>query len=128
VSRHLKRAGKFWLDVFNPDLSVLSKGVSENLDPSLFYVPELDCTVQRTTTVRREPLAQLQRITFYYRWFNQRGIPRRKTCQFTMTYLMPRELKILLERHGLRIERMFGNYDASPLTADSPRMIALCRR
>jgi ubiquinone/menaquinone biosynthesis C-methylase UbiE len=128
VVRHLKRAGKFWIDVFNPDLSMLAKGVSEDLDPSLFYVPALGRTVQRTTTVRRDPLAQLQKVTFHYRWFNRRGIPQRATRQFTMTYLMPRELGILVERHGLRIERMFGNYDASPLTDDSPRMIAQCRR
>jgi len=114
--------------VFNPDLSLLAKGVSQDLDPSLFYVPALDMTVQRTTTVRRDPVAQLQRVTFHYRWFNQRGSLQRKTRQFAMTYLMPRELGILLERHGLRIERMFGNYDAGPLTADSPRMIAMCRR
>jgi SAM-dependent methyltransferase len=128
VVRHLKPAGKFWIDIFNPDLSVLAKEVSENLDASIFYVPGLDRTVQRTATVRRDPIAQLQKVTFHYRWFDRRGKERRRTRQFAMTYLMPRELRILLERHGLRIERLYGNYDAGPLTADSPRMIALCRR
>ncbi|MGH7215275.1 MAG: hypothetical protein ACREIT_10980 [Tepidisphaeraceae bacterium] len=40
----------------------------------------------------------------------------------------PRELRLLLERHGLKIERMWGNYDGTPLGLDSPRMIACCRR
>ena len=47
---------------------------------------------------------------------------------FNATFLFPRELQLLLERNGLRIERMFGNYDGSPLGDDSPRMIARCTR
>ena len=43
-----------------------------------------------------------------------------------MTYVFPRELQLLLERNGLQIERLFGNYDGSPVGIDSPRMIARC--
>ena len=45
-----------------------------------------------------------------------------------MTWLFPREFQLLVERHGLRVERLFGNYDGSPLDDDSPRMIARCCR
>jgi len=43
-----------------------------------------------------------------------------------MTYLFERELRLLLERNGLKVEQMFGNYDGSPVGANSPRLIARC--
>jgi hypothetical protein len=43
-----------------------------------------------------------------------------------MTFIFPRELQLLLERNGLKIEHFYGNYDGSKLNADSPRMIVCC--
>jgi hypothetical protein len=45
-----------------------------------------------------------------------------------MTFMFPRELRLLVERHGMRIEKLYGNYDGSAMDADSPRMIAMCRK
>jgi len=42
--------------------------------------------------------------------------------------MFPRELQLLLERNGLRIEHLYGNYDGSAITPDSPRIIASCAR
>jgi len=128
VVRHLKPRGKFWLDIFQPNLSLLAKSRSQNLDPVLFYVPELNRTVFRSTSVERNPATQIQKVTFHYRWFNERGVERHHRGAFAMTFMFPRELQLLLERNGLAIEKMYGDYDGSELTADSPRMIAMCRR
>jgi hypothetical protein len=45
-----------------------------------------------------------------------------------VTHVFPREVQLLVERHGLRLERAFGNYDGSPVRPDSPRIIARCCR
>jgi ubiquinone/menaquinone biosynthesis C-methylase UbiE len=127
VVRHLKPNGRFWLDIFQPNLAILAKEVSENLAPHVFYVPHLQRTVFKTTGVRRDPAAQLQRITFHYKWFDARGKEHRKQVKFELTFIFPRELQLLLERNGLKIQKLYGDYDASPLNADSPRMIAMCR-
>ena len=42
-------------------------------------------------------------------------------------YNLP-ELKLLLESHGLCVEKEWGDYDGSPLQADSRRMIVLARK
>ena len=65
---------------------------------------------------------------FQYRWFDDRGGEHNKKVAFSLTFIFPRELRLLLERHGLKIEKMYGDYDGSELNADSPRMIALCRK
>lgn len=128
IVRHLKPAGRFWVDLFQPDYSLLAREVAEGLEPFVFYVPMYDRTVFKTTDVRRSPHRQMQRVTFNYAWFEPDGTARRAKTEFDMTWLFPRELQLLVERHGLAIERLFGNYDGSPLKADSPRIIARCCR
>jgi SAM-dependent methyltransferase len=126
VRKHLKPTGRFWIDIFNPDLQLLAGGQQKGFDPHLFYVPGLDRTVYQTTDIKRDIAAQLQEVTFHYRWYDDRGREHREKNCFTMTWMFPRELQLLLERNGLAIENIYGNYDGSELISRSPRMIARC--
>jgi len=128
IVRHLKPAGRFWVDLFHPDYQLLASDESVGLEPFVFYVPPLARTVFKTTDVRRSPHLQVQRVTFNYAWFDPDGVEHRRHTHFDMTWLFPRELRMLVERHGLEIEHLFGNYDGRSLKADSPRMIARCCR
>jgi ubiquinone/menaquinone biosynthesis C-methylase UbiE len=128
VLRHLKPRGRFWLDIFQPNLELIAQAKSKNLDPVLFHVPELSRTVFRSTSVERDPATQIQKVTFHYRWIDERGREHRQRVVFALTFVFPRELRLLLERNGLLIEKIYGDYDGSELNADSPRMIAVCRR
>ena len=128
VVKHLKPKGKFWLDIFNPNIPLLAKPRSDNLDPVLFHVPHLNRTVFRNTTVVRDTTSQFQRVTYNYHWFDDQARPQSARVAFGLTFLFPRELQILLERNNLKIEKLYGDYANNPLTANSPRIIALCRR
>jgi hypothetical protein len=90
-------------------------------------VPALDRTVVRHVDVLRDMSRQWMRVTFHYKWFDRRGRERRESAAVEMTAIFPRELQLLLERNGFRIDRLCGNYNASPLRSESPRMIASCR-
>ncbi len=127
IRRHLKPTGRFWLDIFQPNLALIAQDESTNLQPKTFYVPSLDRTVFRSTDVRRDPASQIQRVTFNYLWFDKDGQQIHQKRTFNLTFLFPRELRLLLERNGLQIEKLYGNYDGSKLNANSPRMIASCR-
>jgi hypothetical protein len=127
IRRHLKPTGRFWLDIFQPNLTLISHDESKGLQPKTFYVPALDRTVFRSTDVRRDPASQIQRVTFNYIWFDKNGREIREKRTFNLTFLFPRELRLLLERNGLQIEKLYGNYDGSKLNANSPRMIASCK-
>ena len=124
--RHLKPRGRLYLDLFHPDLKRLARERENGLEPVAFHVPRYDRTVMKTTDIRRDPAKQLMHVTFHYTWFDHEGRERRERRDFNMTWLFPRELQILLERNGLRLEHLWGNYDGSELDADSPRMIARC--
>ncbi|HEX8523991.1 MAG TPA: class I SAM-dependent methyltransferase [Tepidisphaeraceae bacterium] len=126
VTRHLKPRGQFWLDIFHPDLARLAKRKSRNVEPHLFHVPALDRTVFSWTDIDQNPAQQTQRVTFHYKWFNEQGVEQHEKNTFNLTYLFPRELQLLLDRHNLKLLKLYGNYDGSPLQPDSPRMIAWC--
>lgn len=128
VRRHLKGRGRFWLDIFQPNLELLSRDRSAGLDPMAFYVPELDRTVSKVTSVKRDVAKQIQRVAFDYTWFDARGGEHHQRTEFDLTFIFPRELRLLLERNGFVLERLYGNYDGSELKADSPRMIACCAK
>ena len=127
VRRHLRPSGRFWIDVFNPDHSLLAHDRSHDLDAGAFYVPRFDRTVFRSVDVRRDMSRQWMEVTFHYRWFDPSGRERREKTVFEMTAIFPRELRLLMERNGFVIENLWGDHDGSPLTSSSPRMIASCR-
>ena len=127
VRDHLKPSGRFWLDIFQPNLALMASERSTRVEPTVFYVPRLGRTVYMDVDVCRDPSKQLQEVTFNYKWFDARGQPRRERTRFDITFIFPRELQILLERNGFRITRLWGNYDGSPLDADSPRMIVMAQ-
>lgn len=120
---HLKPAGRLFLDVYNPDLHLLAEAETRHLNPVAFYVPELDRTVTRTTDLRRDPVGQVQQITMHYLWFDEFGREHRERNEFKLTWIFPRELQLLLERNGLELEHLWGNYDGSKVKEDSPRII-----
>jgi ubiquinone/menaquinone biosynthesis C-methylase UbiE len=126
VRNHLEPRGKFWLDIFQPNLELLAQDHSEHLDPNLFYVPHLNRSVYRETEIWRDVSEQIQHITYHYQWFDDASVEHRETVEFDLTFLFPRELQILLERNGLKIQTLYGDHDGSALTADSPRIIAIC--
>lgn len=127
VTRHLKPKGHFYLDILQPNLALLAQEKSRDLAPHWFYAPSLEASVLKTIDVDRDPATQIEQVTFRYRWHDKTGKPRQRTMKFAMTFLFPRELRLLLERHGLELEYLWGNYDGSELNADSPRMIARAR-
>jgi SAM-dependent methyltransferase len=126
VRRHLKPRGRFWLDIFNPDHAMLAREQERGIDRDAFFVPEFERTVYRQTDITRDMAKQVMRVTSRYTWFDAFGRERRERFDFDMTCIFPRELQLLLERNGLRIEELWGNYNGSKFNKISPRMIARC--
>lgn len=125
--RHLKPGGRLWIDVYNPDLALLSQKHREHIDPAIFYVSSLDRSVQRDTELFQDWSNQRQHVIFHYRWFDPDGTERHEKITFDLTWMMPREMQILLERNGFVVEHLYGDYDATAISEDSPRIIAVAR-
>jgi ubiquinone/menaquinone biosynthesis C-methylase UbiE len=128
VVKHLTKGGRLWIDIFQPNLHLLAQSAARGVDGHAFYVHELERAVYQTTDIDRDPAEQRQTVTFRYQWFDRNGNAKKEKHSFDMTFMFPRELRLLVERHGMRIEKLYGNYDGSAMDADSPRMIAMCRK
>ncbi len=127
VRRHLKPRGRLWFDIFNPDLRLISNPRLTDLQPHVFHVPSLGRTVASTTDIRVSVVEQSQQVTVNYNWFDDAGRRHRERNRFTIGWLYPRELGLLLDRNGLDLEHLYGNYDGSSVTDGSPRLIGCCR-
>jgi SAM-dependent methyltransferase len=128
VVRHMKPNGRFWLDIYNPDPGLLAEPVWTRRDPYSFRDPVSRQAVFFHTEVRRGTSPQLQHVIHHYEWFDERGRRKRAKHEFDMTFFYPRELQLLVERHGLIVEHVWGNYDGSEVHPDSPRIIVRCCR
>lgn len=47
VRRHLKPDGRFWIDIFQPDLRMIPEKVAGGLDPHAFFVPRFGAPSRR---------------------------------------------------------------------------------
>lgn len=125
VARALRTGGRFWVDVFNPDLGQLAERHVTKFDAATFHVAALDRDVTRTMDIRQSPdHPQLRHVTFRYEWADPGGKPRVETNHFDLTWMTPRELVLLLERHGFKVVHLYGDYDGSAVGPQSPRIIA----
>lgn len=128
AARHLKRGGTMWIDIFNPDLARIADADAHNADVKMFLSRELNAGVQRVTHIRDTGRPQVRETTFEYRWYDEKRRGHKRVVKFELTYLFPRELTMLLERNGFAVEACYGNYDGSPVTSASPRIIAVARK
>ena len=129
VYRHLKPAGRFWIDIFNPDLAILGEPHHAHFDSATFYVPLLDRSVHRTTELHRSAKRpQLQEVTFHYTWADSHGDLHYEDVRFELTWMFPRELTQLLERNGFAVEHFYGDYDGGDVAPDSPRLIVCAKK
>jgi SAM-dependent methyltransferase len=84
-----------------------------------------DTTVQQFSSLRVDRVAQLGFITWIYDEIDGSGTVKRTTAPMTLRYFFPNELAALFEQSGLRLTGLWGDYDRSPYTEDSPVLIAV---
>jgi hypothetical protein len=67
--------------------------------------------------------SQQQQVYWIYDEETPDGGLRRTTIPQIIRYTYRWEAQLLLERTGFRLDAAYGDYDTSPYTADSPRLL-----
>ncbi len=114
VARALVPGGLFILDIPNRDTYI------KNMYPAYVVEKDRDLMIDRGSF-----------DTLTGRWHNHRIVIRggvRKDKPFFVRLFSPTEIRNWLERAGMGIVEMYGGYDASPITAESRRMILVAKR
>ncbi|MFL5483867.1 MAG: class I SAM-dependent methyltransferase [Gemmatimonadaceae bacterium] len=129
AARHLAGDGRLAFDVFNPNFSamVASDGIErEDTPPTTLPDGRVFRRTARVKRVRR--VDQISEIDLTYYLINASGedVPL-FVHSLEMRWYLRSELVHLIERSGMAIEAIYGDFDGSPLTDASPEIIAITR-
>jgi len=127
--KHLGIGGRLALDLTNPG-PVYAAGDDDGDVGSLtlqrtFRDDENDLTIQQFSTFRLERTWQLAHIQWQYDSIAADGTVKRTLAPMTLRYTFPAEMGLLVERTGFKLAHLYGDYDKSPLTEESERMIVV---
>jgi SAM-dependent methyltransferase len=124
IAAHLAPGGIVALALPNPIpiYSALPEGL---VLERTFHDGERGATVQQFSSLRVNRVAQLGHITWIYDEIDPAGKVTRTTVPMTLRYFFPNEIPLLLERTGLQLHHLWGDYDRSPFAEDSPVLIAI---
>ncbi|MBU0984424.1 MAG: class I SAM-dependent methyltransferase [candidate division Zixibacteria bacterium] len=128
--RHLEPGGRLIVDLFHPDLKKLS-----SWDPSVEIEDCAEMTLPDGRRLRRchrisaaHVAEQFNDVELIYYLTGANGISERIVHAFPVRYLFRYEMEHLLARSGFHLEHIFGNFDRSPLTDQSPEMIFVAKK
>jgi len=125
-ARHLKPNGLLAIDVFNPRMSRLAAQGPIEEAPDEFRDP--DGGVVRETGCTEYDIAA-QRLVWRPRYESVApdGTVTVREYALELRYFFRFEMEWMLEACGFEVEALYGDFDGSPFTADSPEMIFVAK-
>lgn len=123
IHDHLTDKGRFIFDVFLPDLDRIRKGNGISLSDETEYVPGR--MLQFFDASTPDYINQLQHVTFKYVWDEFDG-KKEEVVEFPFRYFFRYELEHLIARSGMKLEKMYGDFEYGELCSDSKNLICVC--
>jgi SAM-dependent methyltransferase len=84
--------------------------------------------VRVSGTCHYDLIRQVWVETAYRHWQDESGQAQTHKAPLALRFFFPQELEALLHYNGFTVVEQYGDYDGSPLTADSKSMIYICQR
>jgi SAM-dependent methyltransferase len=130
IHEHLEPEGKLVFDVFHPDfrrMLVLSDGeeVEETAEMELSDGRKLRRTYRIAGLHRAEQCMDIEMI---YYLTDTAGTTERLVHSFPFRYFSRFEAEHLLVRCGFRLCEVYGDFDRSPVTDESPEMVFVAEK
>ena len=124
VYDHLEDKGKFLVSIFIPDPDFLFR------EPNTFYpatsffqYKDSQCRIMESNEY--DDKTQINKLT----WFLEKnGEIMSDEYHYSMRMYYPHEMDILLVESGFHIEEKIGDYDGSPMDAESGMQIYICSK
>ncbi|MFB3881333.1 MAG: class I SAM-dependent methyltransferase [Armatimonadota bacterium] len=126
-ARHLKRGGLLALHVFNPRLSRLTAETPVREHREDFEGPD-GMHVSWSGETTYDLAEQILRSVWRYERRAADGRITRSEHVLKLHYFFRFEMEWMIEACGFEIEALYGNFDRTPFTTESPEMIFVARR
>ncbi|MBN1459378.1 MAG: class I SAM-dependent methyltransferase, partial [Armatimonadetes bacterium] len=124
---HLKARGRLAIDVFNPRLSRLTSAEPVLEGPREFAGPGGE-TVRWSGETEYDLATQTLRSRWRYERTAAGGQTTVSEHLLALRYFFRFEMEWMLEACGFQIEALYGDFERSEFTADSPELIFVARR
>jgi len=127
AGRHLRPGGLFAFEAFNPRVARLTAEMPVHEDKESFEGPggmHVSWSGETTYDLAEQVLHSVWR----YERTAADGTMTRSEHVLKLHYFFRFEMEWMLEACGFEIEALYGDFDHSPFTADSPEMIFVARR
>lgn len=128
IYEHLDPGGRLIFDVFNPDLSRIASGpTDETEDTSQTLLPD-GRTFRRTGRVKAVHAVDQTLLAELIYYVTLNDVTERLVHAFAMRWFTRFEVEHLLGRAGFSLEAIYGNFDRSALVDGSPEMVFIAER
>jgi len=124
VKKHLSQKGHFIIDIFNPDLRILTSDSDKRFSVADYPDPYGKGNVSITESNVYDRSTQINHVIWYYHIGNLEEY----SVELNMRIYYPEELQTMLYYNGLEIVDRFGDWDESAFQSDSPRHIVVCKK
>lgn len=130
VARHLKRSGTLVLDLFQVQAARMHDPIflNESVEFEGLQLADGRTLGRSFRTAAFHRSEQYNDVELIYYVTHPDGRSERLVHEFPFRYFFRYEIEHLLERCGFRAHDVFGNYDRSPLTDESPEMIFVAEK
>ena len=126
-AEHLPRHGRLAIDVFNPALWRLAKEGPIEESITEFAGPD-GVTVRQDGYTTYDLVDQSLLSVFRFEWPEADSTTTVRERPVALHYFFRFEMEWMLEACGFEVEALYGNFDRSAFTADSPEMVFVARR
>lgn len=124
--RHLEDDGRFIVDIFSPNFELCAVKEPKMQFLQHYYVPELQKVVVQWEYAKRDMAKQIIDVDFLYEEYDSDGNVTKKTRSLKTSLIFRYEMEYLLEKNGFEVLNVYGNYDRSPFSEESPQIICVC--
>ena len=130
INRHLAIKAKLILDVFQVDLERVNnpRFMEEMEDVAEYELPDGRRLRRAHRVTGFHPVEQYNEVELIYYLTNTDGSTERIVHAFPFRYFFRYEMQYLLERCGFELIDLFGDFDKSQLSSDSPEMVFVAEK
>jgi len=125
ICEYLTDNGRLIFDLYVPDPGMIAAGLEGVVDFNGEYMPGKK--LQRRVWMKADIVNQISDITMEFTW-DEKNDTRTEQWHFLFRYFFRYELEHLIKLSGLQLVQIYGDFNESPLNAESKEFIIVCRK